>query len=1084
MYIYWLICLILLGLFKLVKLQCPTMGMSSYIIVSITPNVTDDVFKDMIDFYGVIAAKCGSGYNHEIHFGYQKIRTITSDEFPTFWEHNDINMLYTAALVVDTDFEQKGNEKLSNTADTILKIIDAHNHIPSKLVHKKTITIITDYINTDIVAAIPDLKKLNAEAYVFSVNSDVINFIGNDTRFTTCDLDVAKLDNCTFHFCDEIQLEYPSQIIPTTSQAAIYLGSFSSDLWMLKSIALQLASGALCSLRNSDIKQNYFHVHFMNSGKDFQIFLPWIGNVTEQFLDNCVNEQLFKYLHLPETTPSSNDDNIPSATLPCLQDQFFYHNLYNDLRNETFANGSFIFFDKFPSDCLQTILTNLTEIEPEFQILFNVESKDDRNTIYTTFNTVVYPIFGNKSPHFHVNFVNNSDDIDSAIVVCQNQTHQKNLTIAEKYHYLEPMAVALDQFFIIIALCSMSAISVGGFFYRLIKKQHKENITDAELEYKTPVKTFLKKENNARMDALPWEVHVDRIMINYEFPLGEGNSYVIYLGKLRGKAPIMQWANLGEMKQFQDCAVAVRVPRRFDDNEEQQLMREINAVRILKHHDYIANLLGWVNKNNFACTILELTHTNLLKYVTQLKDGFHGCPDESICILPLKHCLRIIIQICDAMGYIASKGLVHRDLAARNVLLTTGLRAKISGLNYCSYVGDENFEPMKPAFRQLPLHWMALEAMNLGKFCESSDVWSFSMLLYEIYSLGEIPMGHIKDAALFKALKVGERPEQPHQASDEIYEIMTRCWHRYAERRPNFLELHGQFETILERQYDNPAFEFENPNCLNPETFVINGNHMLINATNWVIKLRVLFDHSYRRILSVFVGFMVFFQSLMLKVVDKTLGTNMEASMLVSAHVKTSEFNFLVPNKFLENFDHLPSEILSRIFSNLPASNIQNVASTCRLFHQIVLRNRLQLNSDSLDALDVVYSKEKELKFAKPGSNDGVGIFQGQRQQRYNGDDFNVCNYQIVVLNCQFYSFDEEVLQKLKMNLINAKRVEIQFDFEESEKTKDLLPILVSQIQNNSSIKKATIKTAKSMIHYRKFLAEAMQCSNNKLILR
>lgn len=75
---------------------------------------------------------------------------------------------------------------------------------------------------------------------------------------------------------------------------------------------------------------------------------------------------------------------------------------------------------------------------------------------------------------------------------------------------------------------------------------------------------------------------------------------------------------------------------------------------------------------------------------------------------------------------------------------------------------------MKPAFRQLPLHWMALEAMNLGKFCESSDVWSFSMLLYEIYSLGEIPMGHIKDAALFKALKVGERPEQPHQASDEM----------------------------------------------------------------------------------------------------------------------------------------------------------------------------------------------------------------------------------------------------------------------------------------------------------------------------
>lgn len=58
---------------------------------------------------------------------------------------------------------------------------------------------------------------------------------------------------------------------------------------------------------------------------------------------------------------------------------------------------------------------------------------------------------------------------------------------------------------------------------------------------------------------LPWQVHIDRIVINYEFPLGEGNSFVIYMGKLKGKAPVMQWINMGEMKQFQDCAVAIRV---------------------------------------------------------------------------------------------------------------------------------------------------------------------------------------------------------------------------------------------------------------------------------------------------------------------------------------------------------------------------------------------------------------------------------------------------------------------------------------------------------------------------------------------
>ena len=73
-------------------------------------------------------------------------------------------------------------------------------------------------------------------------------------------------------------------------------------------------------------------------------------------------------------------------------------------------------------------------------------------------------------------------------------------------------------------------------------------------------------------------------------------------------------------------------------------------MKVLKHHDYIANLLGWVNKNNFACTILELTHTNLLKYVTQLKDGIQMCDvEDSMCMLPFKQYLKIIVQIADGM---------------------------------------------------------------------------------------------------------------------------------------------------------------------------------------------------------------------------------------------------------------------------------------------------------------------------------------------------------------------------------------------------------------------------------------------------
>ena len=97
-----------------------------------------------------------------------------------------------------------------------------------------------------------------------------------------------------------------------------------------------------------------------------------------------------------------------------------------------------------------------------------------------------------------------------------------------------------------------------------------------------------------------------------------------------------------------------KVPRRYDEEEEKQLFREINAMKILKTHDYIANLLGWFNKHNFACTIMELTHTNLLKYASQVRDSCEfetssSSSSSSVSTLPFKQYLRMFIQICDAM---------------------------------------------------------------------------------------------------------------------------------------------------------------------------------------------------------------------------------------------------------------------------------------------------------------------------------------------------------------------------------------------------------------------------------------------------
>ena len=62
-------------------------------------------------------------------------------------------------------------------------------------------------------------------------------------------------------------------------------------------------------------------------------------------------------------------------------------------------------------------------------------------------------------------------------------------------------------------------------------------------------------------------------------------------------------------------------------------------------------------------------------------------------------------------------------------------------------------------------------------FSTESDVWSYGILLWEMFSLGLMPYPGIEPSPKFiDSIYRGERMERPEHAPPDVYNIMLGCW--------------------------------------------------------------------------------------------------------------------------------------------------------------------------------------------------------------------------------------------------------------------------------------------------------------------
>lgn len=162
--------------------------------------------------------------------------------------------------------------------------------------------------------------------------------------------------------------------------------------------------------------------------------------------------------------------------------------------------------------------------------------------------------------------------------------------------------------------------------------------------------------------------------------------------------------------------------------------------------------------------------------------------------LTARQLTKMCIDAAAGMKYLEEKHCIHRDLAARNCLLNEKSSVKISDFGMSR---EEQEYVVSDGLKQIPIKWTAPEALNYGKYTSLSDVWSYGILMFEIFSRGQTPYLGMSNTKAREMVESGFRMPAPERMPDVMYQLMTRCWQYDPEQRPRFSEIHCELEITL-----------------------------------------------------------------------------------------------------------------------------------------------------------------------------------------------------------------------------------------------------------------------------------------------
>ncbi|XP_054162008.1 inactive tyrosine-protein kinase transmembrane receptor ROR1-like isoform X2 [Oppia nitens] len=361
------------------------------------------------------------------------------------------------------------------------------------------------------------------------------------------------------------------------------------------------------------------------------------------------------------------------------------------------------------------------------------------------------------------------------------------------WYYIAPTVGALALFLLLLCICcirrrnrnkpSSPVVSLNGT---------KTGRTLASPGFSTNSARRNRGNNTLEMNALLPQTRqtTNRVTeysmssIRFVQELGEGAFGKVYRGELVMTAGAIVPIAIKTLKEN-------ATPKtQLDFKREAEVMADL-------HHPNIVCLLGVSLREDPMSMLFEyMSKGDLHEYLIchSPRSDITNRKDDNHQLLEIQDFLHIATQIAAGMEYLAGHHFVHRDLAARNCLVGEHMTVKISdfGLSRDIYSSDYYRVQSKSL---LPVRWMPPESCLYGKFTTESDVWSFGVVLWEIFSYGLQPYYGFTNTDVIDMIRSRQLLACPEDCPPHIYSLMIECWHEIPNKRPSFHELHTRLRS-------------------------------------------------------------------------------------------------------------------------------------------------------------------------------------------------------------------------------------------------------------------------------------------------